>query len=93
VIDSKFSSDEQWKSLASDPEITKKIFVCRESGRPYRILKQELDFYQKHGLELPKLHPDVRHATRMTLRLERSLSMSICDCCGKEMVSVYRKKV
>jgi hypothetical protein len=29
----------------------------------------------------------------MTLRLERSLSMSICDCCGKEMVSVYRKKV
>jgi hypothetical protein len=54
-------------STATD-DILKAILVCEVSGRPYRIIKQELEFYRKHNLPLPRRHPDVRHEERMKLR-------------------------
>jgi hypothetical protein len=36
-------------------------------------LKQELQFYRKHWICLPKLHPDVRHENRMQRRSRSTL--------------------
>jgi hypothetical protein len=38
---------------------------CEVSKKPFRIIKQELEFYRKHSLPIPRRHPDVRHADRM----------------------------
>jgi hypothetical protein len=60
---------------------------CEVSGRPFLMIKPELDFYRKHNLPIPKKHPDVRYAERIALRNERKLHKENCSTCGKEMIS------
>jgi CxxC-x17-CxxC domain-containing protein len=62
---------------------------CEITKKPFRIVKQELDFYRKHNLPIPKKHPDQRHLERMTLRNPRKLFTRICDKCGKEIQTTY----
>jgi len=50
------------------------------SKKPFRIIKEELDFYRKYNLPIPRLHPDQRHLERMKLRNPRNLYTRICDC-------------
>jgi len=33
---------------------------CEITKKPFRIIKQELEFYRKHSLPIPKRHPDQR---------------------------------
>jgi len=75
---------------SEEEEILNSIFICEVSWRPYRIIKQELEFYRKHHLPLPKRHPDVRHEERIKLRPWRTLYLRNCDKCNKEMLSVYQ---
>jgi len=44
---------------------------CEVSWKPFRIIKQELEFYRKHNLPVPHKHPDIRHLERMKLRNPR----------------------
>jgi hypothetical protein len=44
---------------------------CSITNKPFRILKQELEFYRKHNLPIPKKHPDQRHLDRLALRNQR----------------------
>ncbi|MBI4600127.1 hypothetical protein HY732_04395 [Candidatus Uhrbacteria bacterium] len=39
----------------ADEILTKLTFLCHESGRPYNITKQELAFYKKHRVPLPRI--------------------------------------
>ena len=48
--------------------------------RPFRIIKEELEFYRKYNLPIPKRHPDQRHLDRMKLRNPRKLYDRLCDC-------------
>lgn len=84
----------KWDQIPTDPQnvtddILKSIFMCEISWRPFRLIKQELDFYRKHNLPLPRKHPDIRHQERLTQRPPRELHLTTCDKCAKEMVSVY----
>ena len=54
---------------------------CEVTNMPFRIIKQELDFYRKHNLPIPKRHPDTRHLDRMKLRNPRKLFKRDCDKC------------
>jgi hypothetical protein len=49
-------------------DILKVAIICEISDKPFRIIPQELAFYRKHNIPLPKKHPDVRHLERMALR-------------------------
>lgn len=69
--------------------ICKQIILCEISWRPFMLQKAEIDFYRKHHISLPRKHPDVRHEERMKLRPGRTLYLRDCDCCNKEMLSVY----
>ncbi len=60
---------------------------CEVSGKPFRIIRQELEFYRKHGLSIPKRHPDVRHLDRMRIREPRRLFERKCDKCKKDILS------
>ncbi len=74
-------------------EILDKIIICEISGRPFRIIGQELTFYRKHGLPLPHKHHDVRHQMRRDRRPMRNLYLRNCDKCAIEMLSVYSPEV
>ncbi len=62
---------------------------CEITKKPFRIIAQELDFYRKHNLPIPKRHPDQRHLDRMALRNPRKLFDRKCDKCRKEIQTTY----
>jgi hypothetical protein len=37
---------------------------CEVSGKPFRIVKPELEFYRKHHVPMPRRHPDERYKDR-----------------------------
>jgi hypothetical protein len=49
-------------------DILKIAITCEVSAKPFRITTQELAFYRKHNIPLPRKHPDIRHTERMKLR-------------------------
>ncbi len=57
--------------------------------KPFRIIKQELEFYRKHNLPIPRKHPDQRHLERMKLRNPRKLFERKCDKCSVDMKTTY----
>lgn len=61
--------------------IINKAIICEVSGRPFRIVKPELEFYRTHGIPLPTKHPDIRHEERLAKRAGRELYLRICDKC------------
>ncbi|KKW39528.1 hypothetical protein A2454_00700 [Candidatus Peribacteria bacterium RIFOXYC2_FULL_55_14] len=63
--------------------------TCEETRRPFRIIKQELEFYRKMKLPIPHFHPDERHKRRMALRNPRVLWQRKCGKCGKEVQTTY----
>jgi hypothetical protein len=62
---------------------------CEITNRPFKIMKLELDFYRKHGLSIPRKHPDIRHLDRMKLKNEMKLYDSKCDNCGVDIKTTY----
>jgi len=62
---------------------------CETMKRPFKIIKQELDFYRTMRLPLPHFHPDERHRRRMAQRNPRRLWTRPCMKCGKEMETTY----
>ncbi len=63
---------------------------CTVSGRPFLIVKQELDFYRRQGLPAPRLHPDERWKRRLALRNPRKLWKRTCTNCGTAIESTYQ---
>jgi hypothetical protein len=63
-------------------DLKDKVLMCEESGRPFRVIKQEFDFYKKYSLPLPRLHPEVRMFHRYPKELYFNLHDSKCRKCG-----------
>ncbi len=78
---------------ASSSEITDDLlkynFKCEFSGRLFRFIKQELDFYRKFALPLPRIHPQLRSLNRLALRNPRKLWYRKCDKCGVNLQTSY----
>lgn len=62
---------------------------CEVTNRSFRIIKQELDFYRKMKLPVPRLHPDERNRRRLALKNPRKLWDRQCGKCGKGIVTSY----
>jgi len=70
--------------------------TCEVSGRPFKIVKKELELYRSQRLPVPHLHPDERHKRRMALKNPRHVWQRPCGKCGKVIASSYapeRKEV
>jgi len=65
---------------------------CEITKKPFRIIKQELDFYRKHNLPIPRRHPDQRHLDRMALINNNKLYSAICDKCWVKIKTIYTPK-
>ncbi|MDD5770548.1 MAG: hypothetical protein PHE25_06260 [Candidatus Gracilibacteria bacterium] len=90
---SKIIDKENIKNLPNIKNIPDDIInwalTCEISGKMYLITRQELEFYRKHKLPIPKRHPDQRHLDRMNLRNPRKLFDRKCDKCGKDIKTTY----
>jgi hypothetical protein len=62
---------------------------CEITNKPFKIIKQELDFYRKHNLPIPRRHPDQRHLDRMAQRNPRKLYDRKCDKCSNNIKTTY----
>ena len=71
-------------------DILRWAITCESTCRPFKIIKQELDFYRTMGLPVPRLHPDERHRRRMAQRNPRKLWSRKCGKCGKGIETTYR---
>ncbi len=63
-------------------DIVEKILKCEASGKPYRVIPMELQFYRRRGLPIPRLSPLERHKARMRKLLPRRLFERTCECQG-----------
>jgi len=70
-------------------DITRQILKCEVTGRPFKIIPQELKFYRAIGLPIPRKCPDQRHKERMALRNPRKLWDSKCANCHKPIITSY----
>lgn len=62
---------------------------CEVTGKPFRIIKQELEFYRKKGLPIPHRSPQQRHRDRMAKQNPRKLFDRTCMKCGKPIKTTY----
>ncbi len=62
---------------------------CENTKKPFRIIRQELDFYRKHDLPIPRLHPDERHKRRLELRNDRIIYDRKCDSCWVDIRTTF----
>ncbi len=65
------------------------IFQCEVSGKPFKVIRQELAFYIGNGMNLPTKHPDIRHGERMNIRNSRELHERSCDECETKIITTY----
>ena len=72
-----------------EDSIVDKALICSRSGRPFRIVKQELDFYRSQGIPIPHMHPEERHKDRIVRRAMRARWERKCDRCHQLKLSAY----
>lgn len=89
-VEKMLSSDQLPDKTKDIPDdIVKLAIRCKKSNRPFRILKQELQFYRRQNVPFPRLHPDERHKQRMNLRNQRQFFTRPCFLCGTEIQTSY----
>ena len=62
---------------------------CEVTGRTYKIVKQEMQFYRSMGLPLPHKHPDERHRDRLRRKNPYRLWQRSCAKCKKSIETNY----
>jgi Zn ribbon nucleic-acid-binding protein len=71
-----------------DDKILKEIIECASSdcvgSGVFRLIPQELKFYRKYGLPLPRFCPDCRHNKRIQQRNPMKLWQRQCQCAGHQ---------
>lgn len=62
---------------------------CEITKKPFKIIKEELEFYRRYNFPIPKKHPDIRHRERLKLRNPRQLFDRECDKCNKKIKTTF----
>ncbi len=77
-----------------DDSILKEVLECGDKDQPYsvgvyRITQDELSFYRKTDLPLPRVCFDVRHTRRLAKRRFLKIINRDCSKCAVEVETVY----
>lgn len=92
--------DEEVRPLTSAPAIPDSIeettdailkenLVCEKTGRPYRVIPQELAFYRKMGVPVPHYAPETRNELRIAMRNPIQTWPRQCAQCAKAIETSY----
>lgn len=63
--------------------------ICKETGRPFRIIPTELMFYRKHNIPLPNIHPYRRITNRFKYVGDGKIYKTVCGLCKENINSMY----
>ena len=74
---------------SADEGLCTSTWSCLLSEKPYRMIKEELLYYQRLGIPLPRKCPLQRHRERMGKRPPRRLSKRRCAKTGREILTAY----
>lgn len=69
--------------------IVNEILFCGATGRLYKLIPQELEYYRAHRIPIPRLCPNERHRRRLLLRNPRELWDRRCARCKKTIATSY----
>jgi hypothetical protein len=70
-------------------DILTKAIICEATGRPFRIIKTELEFYRRHKLPLPTIHPYERMRRFFTHMGNHLMRHDVCQSCGVGLETIY----
>jgi hypothetical protein len=77
-------------------QILKEVVGCAHQGecnhqctRAFKITQNDLNFYRRIGIPIPKLCPNCRHFARLAQRTPIRLFNRKCTKCGKEIKTSY----
>jgi hypothetical protein len=70
-------------------DITKEILACEDCRKNFRIVMQELKFYRRMNLPIPRHCPECRNKKRIHADNPRSLFRRKCSKCGTNISSPY----
>ena len=73
-------------------DILNRAIECKISKKPFKITKEELYFYKKNNIPIPRLHYDERYKYKMSLLNKRKLYNRECDKCWKDIKTVFSPK-
>lgn len=81
----------KWKDEEEDQQMmeSKDAIKCEGCSKQFRILEQEMRFYNKMNIPTPGLCSDCRHKRRMNLRNPRKLWSHTCTKCGAPIQTTY----
>ena len=66
-----------------------KLLVCEKTGRPYKLVPQELKLYRQLGVPVPHFAPETRNRLRWDQRNPRQLWTRSCAECGIGIETSY----
>ncbi|PIR48596.1 hypothetical protein COU80_02700 [Candidatus Peregrinibacteria bacterium CG10_big_fil_rev_8_21_14_0_10_55_24] len=69
--------------------IAENILTCERSGKPYKLIPQEVQQYRLHKLPVPRLCFDERHLERIRRRNPRKLWQRNCQKCQRAIMSTF----
>jgi CxxC-x17-CxxC domain-containing protein len=77
-------------------DILNQVIGCEHAGKcghqcteAFKITRDELGFYKRMGISIPKLCPNCRHFGRLAKRTPIKLFDRTCAKCGKEIKTSY----
>jgi len=70
-------------------DILNRAIECEISKKPFKIVRQELDFYKKNNIPIPKRHPSIRHIDRIDLSNPKKIFDRKCDKCWINIKTTY----
>jgi hypothetical protein len=70
-------------------DILNTAIECESTGRLFKIMPMELEFYRKQKLPLPRRSPEQRHLDRFALRNPRKFWQRQCDKCKKSLITTH----
>lgn len=69
--------------------ITSEILVCESCHKNFKITAQELKFYHKMNIPVPRICSECRYKQRMSIRNPRKLHNRECDKCKAAIQTTY----
>ena len=70
-------------------DICNHMLSCEITGKNYKIIKQELEFYKKMNLPIPRRCPNQRHLERIKLKSPHMTWDKKCSKCSIDINTVY----
>ena len=79
---------DQNKDVSED--LIGKVIKCEKTNKPFKLVKQEIDFYKENNLPLPHIHPDKRNNNRFTQIMNIKPQYFSCPKCNIKSVHYYQ---